>query len=138
MLASLNHPNIAAIYGLEESGVTDFLVMELVGGEALAKQSRSQEAERLLHHARPTFDGKLRRDHWSIAYTEALLGSCSGTQRHSEEAEPLLLKGYNMSREKLGERREETSYIATRLVKFYKAQGKPQKAFEFKAGMPLQ
>jgi len=34
-LASLNHPNIAAIYGLEESGDVDCLVMELVDGEIL-------------------------------------------------------------------------------------------------------
>jgi serine/threonine protein kinase len=36
VLASLNHPNIAAIYGLEESGGTNFLVLELVEGETLA------------------------------------------------------------------------------------------------------
>ena len=36
LLASLNHPNIAAIYGLEESGGTNFLVLELVEGETLA------------------------------------------------------------------------------------------------------
>ncbi len=34
-LASLNHPNIAAIYGLEESGDVDYLVLELVEGETL-------------------------------------------------------------------------------------------------------
>ena len=34
-LASLNHPNIAAIYGLEESGEADCLVLELVEGETL-------------------------------------------------------------------------------------------------------
>ena len=34
-LASLNHPNIAAIYGLEESGEAAFLVLELVEGETL-------------------------------------------------------------------------------------------------------
>jgi eukaryotic-like serine/threonine-protein kinase len=38
LLASLNHPNIAAIYGLEESGGTNFLVLELVEGETLADQ----------------------------------------------------------------------------------------------------
>jgi serine/threonine-protein kinase len=38
LLASLNHPNIAAIHGLEESGGTNFLVLELVGGETLADQ----------------------------------------------------------------------------------------------------
>jgi len=36
LLASLNHPNIAAIYGLEESGETPFLVLELIEGEDLS------------------------------------------------------------------------------------------------------
>ena len=36
MLASLNHPHIAALHGLEESGGRHFLVMELVEGETLA------------------------------------------------------------------------------------------------------
>src|SRR5579864_3906412 len=40
-LASLNHPNIAAIYGLEESGGIDCLVMELVEGETLADRLKS-------------------------------------------------------------------------------------------------
>lgn len=35
-LASLNHPNIAAIYGLDEAGGKLFLVLELVEGEELA------------------------------------------------------------------------------------------------------
>ena len=35
-LASLNHPNIAAIYGLEESEGADYLVLELVEGETLS------------------------------------------------------------------------------------------------------
>jgi eukaryotic-like serine/threonine-protein kinase len=38
VLASLNHPNIAAIYGLEEFGGQRFLVMELVPGETLAER----------------------------------------------------------------------------------------------------
>jgi serine/threonine-protein kinase len=36
LLASLNHPNIAAIYGLDESGGTRALVLELVEGPTLA------------------------------------------------------------------------------------------------------
>ncbi len=36
LLAALNHPHIAAIYGLEQSGSTKFLVLELVEGESLA------------------------------------------------------------------------------------------------------
>ena len=38
VLASLNHPNIAAIYGLERSTGTTALVMELVEGPTLADQ----------------------------------------------------------------------------------------------------
>src|SRR5512147_2811565 len=38
LLASLNHPNIAAIHGLEEAGGKRFLVMELVEGETLAER----------------------------------------------------------------------------------------------------
>ena len=45
LLASLNHPNIAAIYGLEEDNGTRFLVLELVDGDTLA--------ERLKHGAIP-------------------------------------------------------------------------------------
>jgi serine/threonine-protein kinase len=40
VLASLNHPNIAAIHGVEESGGRKFLVMELVPGETLAERIR--------------------------------------------------------------------------------------------------
>ena len=42
LLASLNHPNIAALHGLEEggskTGTAYFLVMELVAGETLAER----------------------------------------------------------------------------------------------------
>lgn len=41
LLAALNHPNIATIYGLEQSNGTQFLVMELVQGETLADRVRS-------------------------------------------------------------------------------------------------
>src|SRR3989338_3998123 len=36
MLAALNHPNIAQIYGVEDSGDTHYLVMEFVPGLTLA------------------------------------------------------------------------------------------------------
>src|SRR5262249_43638482 len=40
VLASLNHSNIAAIYGVEEINGRHFLVMELVPGETLADHIR--------------------------------------------------------------------------------------------------
>src|SRR6478609_407230 len=38
VLASLNHPNIAGIYGVEESGGMTALVMELVEGDDLSQR----------------------------------------------------------------------------------------------------
>src|ERR1700694_5579931 len=42
MLASLNHPNIAAIYGLEEDAGRSYLVMELVPGKTLAERVKRE------------------------------------------------------------------------------------------------
>jgi eukaryotic-like serine/threonine-protein kinase len=44
VLASLNHPHIAQIYGLEESGAVRALVMELVEGPTLAELIAGQPA----------------------------------------------------------------------------------------------
>src|SRR5262245_3524401 len=40
LLAVLNHPNIAALYGMEEADGQHFLVMELIEGETLADRIR--------------------------------------------------------------------------------------------------
>lgn len=40
VLASLSHPNIAALYGLEEQGGSKYLVMEMIEGETLADRLR--------------------------------------------------------------------------------------------------
>src|SRR5437762_10136071 len=40
VLAALNHPNIAAIYDLQEAGGSRFLVLELVEGETLDERIR--------------------------------------------------------------------------------------------------
>src|SRR5262245_32570004 len=40
VLASLNHPNIAAIYDVQEADIARFLVLELVEGETLAERIR--------------------------------------------------------------------------------------------------
>src|SRR6202521_5525364 len=44
MLAALNHPNIATIHGLEQSGCARYLVMELVSGETLAERVNREGA----------------------------------------------------------------------------------------------
>jgi serine/threonine protein kinase len=47
VLASLNHPNIAAIHGLEEFAGTNFLVLEYVEGKPLSSPVPEREAVRL-------------------------------------------------------------------------------------------
>src|SRR5262249_2873435 len=42
LLASLNHPNIASIYGLEENGDRRALVMELIEGPTLAERLKQR------------------------------------------------------------------------------------------------
>jgi len=54
VLASLNHPNIASIYGLADSGANPALVMELVEGPTLA--DRIKQVPIPINHV--TGDGK--------------------------------------------------------------------------------
>ena len=58
VLASLNHPNIAAVYGLEESEGSHYLVMELVPGESLAARIKKSplSVEEALAIARQLID----------------------------------------------------------------------------------
>ena len=59
-LASLNHPNIAAIHGLEESGGVTALVMELVEGDDCHSASRAARSRSTRRCRSPS---KSRR-HW--------------------------------------------------------------------------
>jgi len=59
VLASLNHPNIAAIYGLEDSADLRALVMELVEGPTLAERIvRTQPLTRPASGASPSPQGR--------------------------------------------------------------------------------
>ena len=52
MLAALNHPNICAIYGLEEAEGVRFLVLELVEGETLRRDACAWLRLRLAYRSR--------------------------------------------------------------------------------------
>ncbi len=59
ILAQLNHPNIGAIYGLEEIGGVRFLILELIPGETLAKKiaKHSIPWTQAVHYGRQIADG---------------------------------------------------------------------------------
>src|SRR6201998_4578507 len=59
VLASLNHPNIASIYGLEESNGVRALIMELVEGPTFAERIRQGRIplEEVLTFAKQIADG---------------------------------------------------------------------------------
>jgi serine/threonine protein kinase len=59
VLASLNHPNISSIYGLEKIDDQQFLVLELIEGETLAERiaSGSSTLEESLEIARQVTEG---------------------------------------------------------------------------------
>src|SRR5499426_3630861 len=72
VLASLNHPNIGAIYDLQEANDTRFLVLELVEGDTLAERIRLgripvEEVLRIAHQIAQAFEaahekGVIHRD----------------------------------------------------------------------------
>ena len=66
LLASLNHPHIAALYGMESDGDRHFLVMELVEGETLADRLRRgpirvEDALTIAHQIVEALDGAHER-----------------------------------------------------------------------------
>ena len=61
VLASLNHPNIASIYGIEEAGGQPALVMELVAGEELATREGSGSTPWVRSSARAAWESSTAR-----------------------------------------------------------------------------
>ena len=81
VLASLNHPNIGAIYGLEKTGDTRALVLELVEGPTLADQAERNRTE----------DGRGSQrmlDGERISVSSGHLCGASASRRHCQVNEP--------------------------------------------------
>ncbi len=76
VLAALNHPNIAAIYGFEDSGPTHALVMELVEGQSLDRLMSSAKPQ--TSAARPSAASAPQRSGQSTPDAETRLGPPSG------------------------------------------------------------
>ncbi len=97
-------------------------------GRLLCESGTQEEGTRMMRDALEIRQRLLPPTHWRIGYTEALLGRCLAVQRSFTEAEPLLLRGYELLRAQRGDGREETRQTAGSLVALYKAWGKPDRA----------
>jgi serine/threonine protein kinase len=92
VLASLNHPNIAAIHGIEESSGRKFLVMEFVPGETLAKRIKrgSMPIDEAVTIATQFLDGLEPKPPRSALEQSRVKDSCTGqkcSKRGSGEGE---------------------------------------------------
>ncbi len=69
LLASLNHPNIAAVYSFEHADAIHFLVLELVPGETLQERvaKRPLPVEEALELCRQIAEGSIFSSHALMA-----------------------------------------------------------------------
>jgi eukaryotic-like serine/threonine-protein kinase len=72
VLASLSHPNIATIYGLEDSGSTRALVMELVEGPTLADRIKASPipVDESVRIAKQIADALEHAHEWGIVHRD--------------------------------------------------------------------
>ena len=83
LLASLNHPNIAALYGLEESEGARALVMELVDGPTLAERIATGPIRATVPGHRPAGVGRFAGRGGAQLEREVTAGIRNGLQRGS-------------------------------------------------------
>jgi tetratricopeptide (TPR) repeat protein len=105
-------------------------------GRAQLEQRKYVQAETTLREAASRYE-KARPDYWERYYTENLLGAALAGQKKFEEAEPLLVSGYDRMVQ-----REETMPVSDRkklaeaqdwILKLYADWQKPEKASEWRS-----
>jgi len=105
--------------------LVDFATLLLERGEAGDAEDLSREALVRLADALP-------ERHWRILGAEAILGSSLTAQGRFEEAEPLLLKGYNFRLEDRGADNSFTRQALERLIQLYDRWERPSEADRYR------
>jgi tetratricopeptide (TPR) repeat protein len=105
----------------------------------LLKQQRYAEAESLLRDCLK-FREQNAPDLWQTFSTKSALGGSLLGQKKFAEAEPLLLAGYEGLKQREGQMpsgsKERLTEAIERLVQHHEAQGKPERAAEWRAKLP--
>ena len=86
-LAALNHPNIAAIYGIEDSSGTHALVMELVDGRTLDELIRANVGFREIQAPSSSSKGHVRTTNveamkWSLSVARQIAEALAAAHEH--------------------------------------------------------
>jgi hypothetical protein len=99
-------------------------------GQVLLAQGRAREAEPYLRQAVGLHEKHSPR--WLVGDSRSDLGASLTAQRHYREADSLLISGYTLLRENLGEEHRQTSLARQRLATNYDAWGKPGRAAQYR------
>lgn len=122
--------------GLSDSELADAAELLVGLAEALMEAGHLADAEPLLHEAVQMRRKVLAESDWRIAQAEGALGHCLLAQQRFEEAEPLLVAGFNRLKGELGGRHEATVDGLLHLIELYEATGNRKEAARYRAMLP--
>jgi WD40 repeat protein/serine/threonine protein kinase len=114
-------------------GHPDVISTQVALGWALTESGRAKEAEKLLRDCLAVRRESLPAGHWLTANAESLLGGCLTALGKYEEAEPLLLSGWKTLQTARDVPPARLRQARERLLRLYKASGRPKKAAELDA-----
>ena len=100
----------------------------------LATLGKASEGEARVREALEIFQTS-KAPPWRVADTESVLGNCLVVQRRFQEAEPLLLRSYQILRDDPGNGRRYVPVALQRIVDLYTAWGKPEQAEKYRASL---
>jgi tetratricopeptide (TPR) repeat protein len=111
----------------------DLAVSLLALGEFRLEQGETVVAEELVREALQIREATLPPNHWHIAYARTVLGACLVAPGQFQEAEPLLLDGYDALQTARGAKDRDVQKTLRRLVSLYEAWGRSDRAAEWSA-----
>jgi serine/threonine protein kinase/tetratricopeptide (TPR) repeat protein len=124
-----------AIYGQEHFGT---VAAQQVLGWLLVKRGEPGQAEPLLQSCVDTFSRLDIPEHlaWLPAQGNSALGECLAAQQRFDEAEPLLVQGYDTIQEAKGDGYILTRIALERVIGLYEAWGKTDQVARWRAKVP--
>jgi hypothetical protein len=105
-------------------------------GSILMNQKRFLEAEVCLRECMDIRSASLPAGHWQLGQARSRLGASLLMTGRYEEAEPLLLTGFEILSAKKGLRDSSTVRTLKWLVDLYDSTGRPELAEEYRAQLP--